>query len=54
MSKVCQCKSGRYSSKCCKDRLAQGIGDLNGQSQSTVDNQNSVRQLTEVVNATDL
>ena len=54
MSRVCQCRNGKYSSKCCKDRLAQGIGSLYDQSNEVVNSQNVSRQIDNTSNGTDI
>jgi len=55
MSKrVCQCKNGSYSKDCCDDYLAQGIGELDNQSEGFITNENTIRTRVRVRNATDI
>ena len=44
--KGCLCKDGKYSSECCKGELSeQGIGALQSQQISTINNTNEARVL---------
>ena len=44
---VCMCKDGSYSPDCCNGKIyQQGIGSLEGGSESTVTDENTTRTIT--------
>lgn len=54
VGKVCQCKNGSYSRKCCGTYSAQGIGVLEGQSNSVIDHKSTLKTIVSERNATEI